>query len=85
MSVKICECKKEEFKEVPLIPGSLYRVIYNGVPHIILGVYNHLVSLTNPQVNWIMQNIDFQKDLRKTMPGIERLPRGTCVEYTSEV
>lgn len=80
MSAKICECKENKTGGITTYPHKIgvLKKIPLSVGHgemIILGTYAGWVSLTNPHLTWNKESMDH----------VPYLPKGTCVEYTSEV
>lgn len=55
--------------------GQLAEMRYEGITHIVLKGYDRLISLTNPQKTWYLDNVT----------DVELLPSGTVVEFTSEI
>lgn len=84
MTARICECKKETVGFTPLYPhriGVLKKVVHYGENakdniHIILGTFDGYISLTDPSQTWTDKGV---------FEGVPSLPKGTCVEYISDV
>lgn len=70
MSARICECKSEEVRKGHK-PGVLIKINSD----IILATYGGWVSLNDPRLIWGKESF---------FNGLH-LPKGTCVEYVSEV
>ena len=82
MSVKEC-CGKE--KGIQYVIGALYSMYYGGETHLCLATYSCLVSLTNPNSTWNRDMISFPDDFfYNGFMNVKRLPKGFCVQYTSE-